>query len=164
MGAACESRVTLTCVKQSYEANVIACLLNAQFCVRFVSKTETLGSIASRIMQRFRAADPARAMEFRLDVNGEALADRGLMALVLASREEQGGRRVYCVTDNGAGFDSKLADQLFKPFSRLHAAKDFPGIGLATVQRIIQRHGGDIWARREGQGRGAEVCFTLQAE
>ena len=82
-----------------------------------------------------------------------------------ASRE-QDGRRVYCVTDNGAGFDSKLADQLFKPFSRLHAAKDFPGIGigLATVQRIIQRHGGEIWARSEGQGLGAQFCFTLQAE
>ena len=145
-----------------------------------------LGSIASKIMQRFRAADPARAVEFRLAVGGEARADLGLMAVVLenllgnawkysskrdrsaiefAAREEQ-GRRVYCVTDNGAGFDSKLADHLFKPFSRLHAAKDFPGIGigLATVQRIIQRHGGEIWARSEGQDRGAEFCFTLQVE
>lgn len=146
-----------------------------------------LGSIASKIMQRLRTADPARAVEFRLDVRGEVRADLGLMAVVLenllanawkysskrdrgeiefASREEQGGRRVYCVTDNGAGFDNKLADQLFKPFSRLHAAKDFPGIGigLATVQRIIQRHGGEIWARSGGLGRGAEFCFTLQAE
>jgi signal transduction histidine kinase len=146
-----------------------------------------LGSIASKIMQRLRAADPARAVEFRLDVGGEVRADLGLMAVVLenllanawkysskaergeiefASREEQGGRRIYCIKDNGAGFDNKLADQLFKPFSRLHAAKDFPGIGigLATVQRIVQRHGGEIWARSEGQGRGAEFCFTLHAE
>ncbi|HKU16054.1 MAG TPA: ATP-binding protein [Steroidobacteraceae bacterium] len=146
-----------------------------------------LGAIATKIMQRLRTADPARSVEFTLGTIAEVRADRGLMAVVLENllsnawkysskqasgaiafevREEQDGRRVYCVTDNGAGFDSKLADQLFKPFSRLHAAQDFPGIGigLATVQRIIQRHGGEIWARSEGHGRGAQFCFTLQAE
>jgi signal transduction histidine kinase/CheY-like chemotaxis protein len=146
-----------------------------------------LGAIATKIVQRLRAADPARAVEFKLGTPAEVRADRGLMAVVLenllsnawkysskqasaeiefAVHDEQDGRRVYSVADNGAGFDSKLADQLFKPFSRLHAATDFPGIGigLATVQRIIQRHGGEIWARSEGQGRGARFCFTLQAE
>lgn len=68
----------------------------------------------------------------------------------------------FCIADNGAGFDMAHAERLFKPFQRLHRQDEFPGIGigLATVQRIIQRHGGELAARAE-PGKGALFCFTL---
>ena len=111
-----------------------------------------------------------------------ALADEGLIRIAMenllrnawkySSRKdpariefgcrEEGEETIFFVRDNGAGFDSTHVNRMFRPFQRLHSQADFPGtgIGLATVQRIIARHGGRVWATG-AVDQGAEFCFTL---
>jgi signal transduction histidine kinase len=141
-----------------------------------------LSKLAVEIVNDMLQAEPARRVVFDIAPNVTAHGDSPLLKVVLENllgnawkftkmrdeaRIEFGvaeavGGRVCFVRDNGAGFDMKNAANLFKPFQRLHNPANFPGtgVGLATVQRIIQRHGGRVWG--EGAvGQGAVFYFTL---
>jgi PAS domain S-box-containing protein len=84
-------------------------------------------------------------------------------ALISFTKTIKSGEKVYCVSDNGAGFDMHYSSKLFMPFQRLHKQSEFEGvgIGLAITQKIIFRHGGRIWAQAE-VGRGTSIFFTLK--
>ncbi len=155
--------------------------------VRTELKVETvdLSDVARSVAQRLKETDPGRSVDFDVASGMYASADANLIRLVLenllgnafkytSSRrdariefgmEEWNGKNAYYVRDNGAGFDMKYVGKLFKPFQRLHSDKEFPGsgIGLVTVQRVIRRHGGEVWAEGE-VGKGATFCFTLGAQ
>ena len=141
-----------------------------------------LSEMAKAILDRLEAEGAGRQARCTVARGAQAIADEGLMHIVLenllgnawkyTSKTEgaeiefgflsNGGGTVYFVRDNGAGFNPRYADRLFRPFQRLHSQGEFPGtgIGLATAQRIVARHGGKIWA--EGQiDHGAAFYFTL---
>jgi PAS domain S-box-containing protein len=105
------------------------------------------------------------ALEKLLENAWKFTADRADATIEFASAEVDEAPLACYVRDNGAGFDPAYADKLFQPFQRLHGAGEYPGtgIGLASVQRIIDRHGGRVWA--EGAvGHGATFYFTLDAK
>ncbi|MEO8630887.1 MAG: ATP-binding protein, partial [Betaproteobacteria bacterium] len=143
-----------------------------------------LTAIAQDIMQELTSNEPLRRARVVIAQNLAAKGDARLLRVVLenllgnawkftGNRAEAriefghkpGSHDIYRVQDNGAGFDMSFAHKLFGAFQRLHAASDFPGngIGLATVQRIIRRHGGRIWAESVVD-RGTAFYFTLAPE
>ncbi|MFC4161281.1 PAS domain-containing protein [Chitinimonas lacunae] len=141
-----------------------------------------LSAIASSISDDLRNESPQRPIEFEIAPDVKALADRQLIQIVLRNLLENAwkysaysepsritfgviddGERIYFIRDNGAGFDMAYSNKLFQPFQRLHKAEEFSGtgIGLATVQRVIQRHNGRIWADSQ-PGCGSTFFFTLE--
>lgn len=145
-------------------------------------ETVNLSDLALQVFEELRAEDPSRMVEAEITRDLTVTADKTLMRVLLENllrnawkftarrelahisfhAELKNGKRVFCVTDNGVGFDMAFATHLFRAFHRLHDNAEFPGagIGLANVQRIILRHGGRVWARSEPD-RGARFYFTL---
>ena len=144
-----------------------------------------LSKIVDAIVSVLKELQPDRDMTFKIAHGVTAAGDEQLIKVALQNllgnavkytgktkqaRIEFGvtngdGRNVYFVRDNGAGFDMSFADKLFAPFQRAHAPAEFEGtgIGLATVQRIINRHSGTVWAEAEVDN-GATFFFTLSQE
>jgi PAS domain S-box-containing protein len=161
-------------------------LMNLSFVMRaeVVTASVDLSAIAMTIAVDLEKADPEKKSNFVIEEDLVALGDEKLLRMVLenllgnawkfTSKKdepfiefrrcgEEAGMEVFCVKDNGVGFDLAHAERLFRPFQRLHTHDEFPGtgVGLATVKRIIQRHGGRVWAEGSA-GEGAVFYFTLQ--
>ncbi|MGF1470618.1 MAG: CHASE domain-containing protein [Rubrobacteraceae bacterium] len=164
-------------------------LLNLSQVVRSPLRQESvdLSALAARVSRELHETDPEREVEFVIQEDVTCWGDGRLLLVALENllgnawkftRNEPEARiefgvwnsplagsptgPVYYVRDNGAGFDMSYAGKLFGAFQRLHGAKEFEGtgIGLATVQRIVHRHGGRVWAEGE-VGGGAVFYFTL---
>ena len=149
---------------------------------KFHFEQVNLSDLAQTVEAELRQTDSDRQVEFVIMPNMGGWGDAHMLRIVLDnllgnawkfttntanahiqfSAQQLDGETVFCVRDNGVGFDMAYADKLFGVFQRLHGANEFPGtgVGLATVQRVIHRHGGRIWAEAE-LNRGATFYFTL---
>jgi PAS domain S-box-containing protein len=146
------------------------------------SGTVDITAISRTIAADLAAAEPNRHVDVRVSEGLTAAGDPRLLSVVLTnlignawkftgrnpaariavSRCESATDDVFLVSDNGAGFEMKYVDKLFRPFQRLHSHEDFAGtgVGLATVKRILARHGGKAWAEAK-VGDGAQVYFSV---
>ena len=144
-----------------------------------------IADIGRTIISELRRANPGREVEFIAPQKMVVSGDSGLLRILLDNllgnawkftgkkthaklelgMQQQDGKPVYFVRDNGAGFDMAFSGRLFGVFHRLHTVAEFPGtgVGLATVQRIVSKHGGRIWAEAEVD-KGATFFFTLSLE
>jgi PAS domain S-box-containing protein len=163
---------------------LIEALLGLSQFTRFILKQKSvnLSDIARQIMSDLMQSNPTRQVDFSVSDGISAVCDEQLIRIVLENllgnawkfsancdhtfiefgdKSEADGR-IFFVRDNGAGFNMDYAGKLFSVFHRFHDEKEFPGIGigLATVARIIQRHGGRVWANGD-VGKGANFYFTL---
>jgi two-component system, NtrC family, sensor kinase len=142
-----------------------------------------LSELAEEIVSQLQSVEPERSVAIAIAPDLIADADSALLRVVLENllsnawkytskqatphiefgTQSQHSQTIYFVRDNGAGFNMQHASKLFDPFKRLHDDREFPGIGigLATVQRVIRRHGGQIWADSE-VGKGATFYFRLE--
>lgn len=145
-------------------------------------QTVELSALAHSIVTELQKIQPERRTEFVITPGLSANGDAHLLRLLLENLLGNGwkftgkhpqasiefgsiqvdGKQAFFVRDDGAGFDMAYADKLFVPFQRLHSPSEFPGtgIGLATVQRIVHRHGGQVWAEGKVE-KGATFYFTL---
>jgi len=141
-----------------------------------------LSDLAQQAVYELAKTEPKRKVKVIIAPDISAYGDNNLLRLVLENlvgnawkfsskvaeprieigNLEHNGKQTYFIRDNGVGFDMTYAGKLFKPFQRLHQASEFPGtgIGLATVQRIIHRHGGQVWVESK-VGEGATFFFTV---
>ena len=141
-----------------------------------------LSELAQKIVVELTKSEPQRKVKITIKPDMTAYGDRNLLGIMLENLlgnawkysskttepqiemgiTEHKGKQAYFIRDNGVGFDMAYANKLFQPFQRLHRASEFAGtgIGLATVQRIIHRHGGEVWAEAK-VGEGATFYFTL---
>jgi light-regulated signal transduction histidine kinase (bacteriophytochrome) len=141
-----------------------------------------LSAVAKSIAAELQEAEPGRQVEFVIESGLNAVGDSELLRVAMENllsnswkytsghvrariefgKCQQNGKSPFYVRDDGAGFDPHYADRLFGAFQRLHTEAEFPGtgVGLATVQRIIHRHGGEIWAEGNVE-KGATFYFTL---
>ncbi len=165
-------------------ANLIDDLLELARLTRQTLRKESvdLSELAAQIVEDLRAESPDRRTDLEVTAGLVVQADRVLIRVVMENllrnawkfsaeretaklrffAERRDEQLAYCVADNGTGFDMNHAGKLFQPFQRLHRHSQYEGsgIGLATVQRIIQRHGGRVWAE-SAPGEGARFYFTL---
>ncbi|MEW6550031.1 MAG: ATP-binding protein, partial [Spirochaetota bacterium] len=146
-------------------------------------RLEDISGIARGIMEDLGRENPGRKIQWNVEPGMEAVCDQRLMRIVFSnllnnawkftslsgeaairvgSYQDETKGTVYFVRDNGTGFDARFKDKLFTAFQRLHAQNDFPGtgIGLASVKRAVQRHGGEVWAEGE-VGKGAAFYFSI---
>ena len=143
-----------------------------------------LTGIARAVVEELREIEPQRKIVVEIAEGMTASGDAQLMKVVVGnllgnawkftrkkeearismSTERGAGEKIFCVRDNGAGFEMSYACKLFAPFQRLHGESEFDGtgIGLATVKRIVARHGGRVWATAEPDA-GAAFFFTLES-